>query len=185
MMKLNKNEKIFFSVCGVLIVALIVLIAVVSGLNNGRRNNNLTGQHLLLNNKGSLDDKTSVDGGRFFDTACGISFEVPDGMTKSSTLLPLPQEPLSQVVFDDGENKSVLSYICYDGKYTFDQFNGDSDLQTKVLTAGGKNFSRIGNFVYFNKGDKLVIFQMFFTKNDLNPKSGYEEKLQKLLGSVS
>lgn len=182
MMKLSKNEKMFFGICGLIIVVLIIIIAVVSGLN--KQNKKRSNDYLSLSGTGSLE-KTAVENGKFSDSICGISFEVPNGMIKSTTVLPLPQEPLSQMVFDDGVNKSVFSYICYDDKYTFDQFGGSSDLKVGILTAGGKNFSRAGNFVYFNKGDKLIIFQMFFTKNDLEPKSGYEEKLVKMLESVT
>lgn len=183
MTKFSKNEKIFFWVCGLVVVVLILIISVVSGFNNQNKKNK-NSQYLSLD-KNENAKKILVENGKFSDDICGITFDIPSGMFKSLIRLPLPQEPLSQVVFDDGVNKSVFSYICYDGKYTFDQFNRDGDLKTETLAVGGKNFSRTGNFVYFNKGGKLIIFQMFFTKNDVEVKNGYEEKLSKILGSVN
>ncbi len=180
MAELGKTEKKFLIIGGVVIFVLIIFILILVGLN---KNKGKASNYLSLENKVS-SGKISVESGKFSDSTCGISFEVPAGMSQSSTTLPLPQEALSQAVFDETANKSVLSYICYDGKYTFDELN-ESSGNSEQVTVGNKTFSRKGNFVYFNTGDKLIIFQMFFTKNDLNPKSGYEEKLQKLLGSVS
>lgn len=186
MTTLNKNDKKFFLVCGLIVIILILIISVMSGLNNKNNKNkkNKNGQYLSLD-KNENAKKILVENGKFSDDICGITFEIPSGMVKSLISLPLPQKPLSQAVFDDEMNKSVFSFICYDGKYTFDQFKGDGDLKTETLTVGGKNFSRTGNFVYFNKGGKLIIFQMFFTKNDVEVKNGYEEKLSKILGSVN
>jgi len=181
MEKLGKSEKMVLKIGGGVIFVLIVVILILSGLN--RQKEKAKGNYMSLESR-PVASEVGVKNGKFSDSICGISFEVPAGMSQSSTTLPLPQEALSQAVFDETANKSVLSYICYDGKYTFDELN-ESSGNSEQVTVGNKTFSRKGNFVYFNKGDKLIIFQMFFTKNDLNPKSGYEEKLQKLLASVS
>ena len=183
MTKFSRTERTFLSICGVMIVVLIVVALIIYGLNS--QNKKLGDNRYLSLDGGITKEKVSVNGSIFSDNVCSVSFEIPAGMNKSLTTLPLPQDPLSQVVFDDGINKSAFSYICYDDKYTFDQFSGSGELKTEVLTVGNKSFSRAGNFVYFNKGDKLIIFQMFFTKNDLEAKSGYEEKLMKVLESVS
>ncbi|MCL4384104.1 hypothetical protein M1116_01495 [Patescibacteria group bacterium] len=128
----------------------------------------------------------SVAKGRAFqDDVCNVAFGMPSNWVQITRKLPLPQVPLSQAVFDDGSKKSIFSYICYNDKYTFNQFIGDStDLRSEPFKVGSLEFNRAGNFVYFNKNNKLIILQMFFTKNDINPQPGYEDILQAILTSV-
>ncbi len=165
-----------------LAVLMILIIVIFASLNN-RKKNSFSSQNVSLDNLTGSGGGV-VKGGKFSDSVCGISFDLPAGLTKSLTKLPLPQEPLSEAVFDEAANKSVFSYICYDGKYTFDQFSGSSDLKVEQINVDGAAFSRAGNFVFFNKNNKLIIFQMFFTKNDVEPRNGYEEKLLGILRSL-
>jgi len=94
--------------------------------------------------------------------------------------LPLPQKPLSQIIFDEpvsGSNKaknSIFSYICYDSsKYSFDQFV-EGDQNKENVSFGQTNWTRAGTYMSTVKNGKLIIFQMFFTKYDMNPQSQYE-----------
>jgi hypothetical protein len=130
------------------------------------------------------------------DAACGVSFSYPKYWKKSGTVLPLPQKPISQAVFDEPvtdsnlkPKNSVFSFVCFDGKkYSFDQFySADLSDQSKsgTINSGGIIWQRIGNFVYTTTpGGKLIIFQMFFTKYDFKPEAGYEEVYMTIVRSV-
>ena len=41
----------------------------------------------------------------------------------------------------------------YDEKYSFGQFNENTELKPEVVSLGGTDFTRVGNFVYFNKNN--------------------------------
>ncbi len=177
--KISKNDLRFIVVGGCIILGLILVIIIILFLGN-KKDKSFADNNLPLNNVVA----GSNNGGSFQDKICGISFKIPKEWIKSSTKLPLPQVPLAQAVFDENNKKSIFSYICYDEKYSFGQFNENTELKPEVVSLGGTDFTRVGNFVYFNKNNKLIIFQMFFTKNDVKPEAGYEEKLMVILGSV-
>ncbi|MGI6278297.1 MAG: hypothetical protein ACOYJ8_00550 [Patescibacteria group bacterium] len=131
--------------------------------------------------------------GQYQDNVCQFSFVYPDFWEISEIKLPLPQEPLSQVVFDQPSKngqpvkKSILSFVCYDAsQYSFDQFlaQGIKSSETETITVGNQKWSRMGNFAYTVRGDKLVILQMFFTKYDIKPEPGYEETFLEIINSV-
>lgn len=72
-------------------------------------------------------------------------------------------------------------------KYTFEQFIAKDTIksgQTGSMAVGDVTFQRSGNFVYATKNNKLYIFQMFFTKYDLTPQSGYEEIYMNIIKSI-
>jgi hypothetical protein len=175
--KKDKNDLKFIVVGISIICGLILLIIIILSLNkNGKKS--------FDNTNISLNKTTNGKDGIYQDKVCGVSFKIFKDWQKSSTKLPLPQSPLAQAVFDENNKKSVFSYICYDDKYSFGQFNENTDLKPEGIKVNNIDFTRVGNFVYFNKGNKLIIFQMFFTKNDIKPETGYEEKLMAILGSV-
>lgn len=136
----------------------------------------------------------SETAGKYSDEICKISFKYPKDWTKSNLILPLPQKPLSEATFNEPAKgslppkNSILSFICYDAKkYSFDQFVGQNSLsqgQAEVLNAGSVRWQRADNFVYATKGDKLLIFEMFFTKYDLKPEPGYENIFIDIIKSV-
>jgi hypothetical protein len=177
--KISKDDLRFIVVGGCIILGLVLVIIVILFLGN-KKDKSLADNNLSLNSIAV----GSNNGGSFQDKICGISFKIPKEWIKSSTKLPLPQVPLAQAVFDENNKKSIFSYICYDEKYSFGQFNENTELKPEVVSLGDTDFTRVGNFVYFNKNNKLIIFQMFFTKNDVKPEKGYEEKLMVILGSV-
>jgi len=179
--KVNKDDSRFIVVGIFIIGGLILLILVVAFINKDMEKSSINSANI------SLDKTVDVIGNKnniYQDKICNLSFKIPNNWQKSLTKLPLPQEPLVQTVFDEGGKKSVFSYICYDDKYSFDQFNNNSDLKPEQIKVNNIDFTRVGNFVYFNRGDKLIIFQMFFTKNDIEPVAGYEEKLLAILQSI-
>ncbi len=175
-----------FIAIGILIVfGLILLIILIVASRKDTKETTPTAYMQLDNTNTSLKKENSVGVKIFQDKVCNISFSIPAGWSQSATKLPLPQAPLAQIVFDENSKKSIFSYICYSDKYTFSQFIGDStNLSAEPLKIGGIDFNRVGNFVYFNKGNKLIVLQMFFTKNDINPIAGYEEKLQVIMASI-
>jgi len=177
--KINKNDSKFIVMGVSVICGLILLIAIILFLNKNEKKS-------FNKSNLSLDNTTTTIGkdGIYQDKVCGVSFKIPKDWQKSSTKLPLPQIPLAQAVFDENNKKSIFSYICYDEKYSFNQFNDSTDLKPEGIRVNNVDFTRIGNFVYFNKGNKLIIFQMFFTKNDIKPETVYEEKLMAILGSI-
>lgn len=145
---------------------------------------------IVVRNKGA-------DGGlgtnRYVSGECGVEFEYPKNWVKSDIKLSLPQEPLSQVVFDETvggamSKKSLFSLFCYDAsKYSFDQFFGGDAIGKEMMgvaTTESLRWERVGNFAYAIKGDKLLIAQMFFTKFDLKPQNGYEQTFMSILNSM-
>jgi len=180
------------NIIGVIIIIVILVVSIVlltmQG-GKGKDTNNLL-------NKLSLDGDFSLSttDGKYQDKVCGISFNYPKNWLKSDIKLPLPQMPLSQVTFNEPikgslpPKNSILSFICYNAKkYSFDQFIGQNPLsqgQTEVLNVGSTRWKRVGNFIYTTRGDKLLIFEMFFTKYDLKPEAGYEETFLNILKSV-
>ncbi|MDD3940406.1 MAG: hypothetical protein PHQ01_02420 [Candidatus Pacebacteria bacterium] len=178
--KISKDDLRFIVVGGCIILGLILVIIVILFLGS-KKDKSFTDNNLSLDN---IAASSRNGDGVFQDKICGVSFKIPKEWLKSSTKLPLPQVPLAQAVFDENNKKSIFSYICYDEKYSFGQFNENTELKPEVVSLGGTDFTRVGNFVYFNKNNKLIIFQMFFTKNDVKPEKGYEEKLMAILGSV-
>lgn len=178
--KISKDELRFVVIGGCVILGLILVIIVILFLGKNKEKS-FTKNNLPLNN---IVANSRTGTGIYQDKVCTISFKIPKDWVKSSTKLPLPQVPLAQAVFDEGTKKSIFSYICYDDKYSFSQFNENTDLKPEMVSLNGTDFTRVGNFVYFNKNNKLIIFQMFFTKNDVKPETGYEEKLVAILGSV-
>lgn len=141
-----------------------------------------------------LDVIQNGAGEQYVDKICQIRFKYPENWKTTGTVLPLPQKPLSQVVFNEpakpgsAAKNSILSFICYDAKkYSFDQFIGQSSLfqgQTEVITIGSIKWQRLGNFIYTVKNDKLYIFQMFFTKYDIHPDPHYEQIFLQILQAV-
>jgi hypothetical protein len=130
--------------------------------------------------------------GRYQDEACGISFEYPRHWTQAKDHLPLPQEPLSQAVFDepsadDGPlTSSIFSFICYDAtRYSFDQFLGQSPFEREeMMTIDGVEWKRRGNFIYTVQDGKLLILHMAFARHDLKPRPGYEATFLGIVESV-
>lgn len=192
----SPNESKF--VIGGILLAIVVLVGGMALLasrgQKGEAVKNVLGE-LSLSGRPSSDQSTGLltNAGKYQDEICGVSFAYPEHWVRSDIRLPLPQEPLSQVTFNEpgSENKpaknSILSYICYDaGKYSFDQFVGQNTLgqQTEVISVGQTKWQRVGNFIYTTRNDKLLILQMFFTKYDLNPETGYEETFLQIIKSV-
>lgn len=141
----------------------------------------------------SFSNTQNSPGNTYKDPICGISFDYPSLWKQSTAKLPLPQPPLSQVVFDEPvtngspARNSLFSFICYDGtKYSFDQFITDSgsDLKKESLTVGELSWTRAGNYIYTTQNNKLYILQMFFTKYDMRPEIQYENSFMDILKSV-
>ncbi len=174
----NKQNTRLVVIGGIIIAVLILAIILVAAKNLGDK-----------------PDKSSREQGakRHQDQICNISFDYPAYWQKSNLKLPLPQEPLSQVTFNEpatqnGKPKnSIFSYICYDAqKYSFEELMEQSPLsKEEIVDVGSVEWKRNGNFVYIAKKDKLLIFQMFFTKNDIKPQKGYEDIYLQIIGSVS
>ncbi len=132
--------------------------------------------------------------GKYADKVCSISFDYPQNWQVSDVKLTLPQPPLSQTTFNEPAKgnsppkSSIFSFLCYDARqYSFDQFiaqNAFGQKQGETISAGNIKWQRRGNFVYAVKNEKLYIFQMFFTKYDLKPESGYEGIFLDIIRSV-
>jgi len=124
---------------------------------------------------------------QYSDSVCQVKFQYPESWTKSGLILPLSQKPLSEATFDEPGKKSIFSYICYDAtKYSFDQFIKESSFagQIESINVGEVRWQRVGNFLYTVQNNKLIIFEMFFTKYDLKPEPGYEETFLNIIQSV-
>lgn len=126
--------------------------------------------------------------GEYYDDICQVKFGYPKSWTKSNIILPLPQKPLSEATFNEPGKNSIFSYICYDAKnYSFNQFlayNQFGSGGVENIAAAGVKWQRVGNFIYTTQNNKLIIFQMFFTKYDLKPEPGYEDTFLKIIQSV-
>lgn len=179
------TDQKFIAIGIFIIFGLILVIVLVMASRKDTQDANPTSYMQLDSTTTSLKKENSAGAKVIQDKVCNVTFAVPTGWSQSVSKLPLPQAPLSQIVFDENNKKSIFSYICYDSKYSFDQFIGDNtDLKGEPFKVGVIDFTRVGNFVYFTKQNKLIILQMFFTKNDINPVAGYEEKLQAILASI-
>ncbi|MDP3988134.1 MAG: hypothetical protein Q8P80_03240 [Candidatus Levybacteria bacterium] len=177
-----------FIIVGIfLFVLLSIGVIIVLGGQNQNTNTQNTASQLQLGNT-NLDNNLSnsqgnIGNGSYHDAVCNFSFNYPSNWKKSNFNLPLPQKPLSQIIFDEPSSNgsdaknSVFSYICYDSsKYSFDQFVEGDDLSQKKenVSIGQDNWTRIGTFMSTVKNGKLIILQMFFTKYDMNPQNQYE-----------
>lgn len=181
----EKPDNTYFYV--ILVVFLVFVLIGVFALVSGKKQSSQFGKNIF-------DTTKSGSAGEYSDEICKISFKYPKDWTKSNLILPLPQKPLSQATFNEPAKgslppkNSILSFICYDAKkYSFDQFMSQSPLsqgQTEVLNVGSTRWQRAGNFIYTTKGDKLLIFEMFFTKYDLKPESGYEKAFLDIVKSI-
>jgi len=113
---------------------------------------------------------------------------------KSDVGLSLSPDPLSYAVFNEpakgnsSPKNSIFSFVCYDAKnillINLWLKNTFSQEQAETISVGSKKWQRLGNFIYIMSDDKLYIFQMFFTKYDLRPESGYEEIFLDIIKSV-
>jgi len=171
-MKCGWNKMVMYALLGVVVVLVLLVPTIL----------------LLKNNVGG-----KMDGGgeaEYRDSECGVVFDHPRSWIRSGNGMTLPQEPLSQVVFDEPESgyKSLFAFFCYDAaEYTFEQFYPLSDIdreRSEVVTVGIVKWQRMGNFAYAVMGDRLLIMQMFFTKLDIKPKAEYEQMFVGILGSV-
>ncbi len=172
----------------ILIIVLFFVVVIIFFSEHKSDNDSIKTQNPL-----SLGNIQNSSGNTYKDPVCGISFDHPATWKQSTTKLPLPQPPLSQVVFDEPATNgsqarnSLFSFICYDGtKYSFDQFITDSgsDLKKENLTVGGLSWTRAGNYIYNTQNNKLYILQMFFTKYDMRPEIQYENTFMDILKSA-
>jgi hypothetical protein len=185
--KPNNNQ---FVLVGIFTVILLFLTAfiLIGYFTNNAQNNDLLPTNLFLDNNWSPGSGNNASG-KYTDKTCSVSFDYPKSWLISNTKLPLSQTPLAEVVFNEADGKnSIMSFICFDAKtYSFDQFIADSPFgqnQTETMTIGDLKWQREGSFTHTVKNNKLLIFQMFFTKYDLKPKDGYEQILLDILKSV-
>ncbi|MDP3987692.1 MAG: hypothetical protein Q8P80_00950 [Candidatus Levybacteria bacterium] len=189
-----------FIIVGIFLFILLVIggIIIMGRQNQNTNTGNNTGQFQLGNtglnnmNNNPGNPQTSAGNGSYKDTACNFSFNYPSNWRKSNSTLPLPQKPLSQVIFDEpasgsnGAKNSIFSYVCYDSsKYSFDQFVEGDDLSQKKenVSIGQTSWTRMGTFMSTVKNGKLIILQMFFTKYDMNPQSQYEDMFLNIIKS--
>lgn len=173
-----------------LVITLVVVLINVSKKGSGNNYLNLTG-----GTEGSSIGANAAGNGEYRDGVCKVAFKYPKNWRKADRVLPLPRKPLASAVFDEpavgksAAKNSLLSYFCFDAtKYSFEQFISQNPLgqsQTESFSSGQTTWQRIGNFVYTTKNDKLIIFQMFFTKYDLKPEASYENTFQNLIKSAS
>jgi len=177
-MEENQGFSLKFMLIGsFLFVLLFIGGIIILGRQDQNTNTQNNANQLQLGNAAS---DNSIGNGNYQDNICGVSFDYPSNWRKSGFNLPLPQKPLSQIIFDEpvsGSNKaknSIFSYICYDSsKYSFDQFV-EGDQNKENVSFGQTNWTRAGTYMSTVKNGKLIIFQMFFTKYDMNPQSQYE-----------
>jgi len=191
----EKSDEGQFITIGILIITvlLFVIFILIKLSKNNTKSNNFSSTDLSLSDNIISGQKSDIDG-KYRNKTCNVSFDYPKSWVISNTKLPLSQKPLSEAIFNepDGKNSkpnnSILIFICYDAKkYSFDQFIAQNPLkqgQTETIIADSIKWQRVGNFAYTIKNDKLVIFQMFFTKYDLKPKVGYEEVFLDIIKSV-
>lgn len=192
MPKQKKDKDSQFILVGVIVIAVlifaIIVIIVSAGSPNGEKSKNNQQLSLEDNIKGQQVNTS----GKFKDETCDVSFSYPNYWRKSDIKLPLPQEPLSQVTFDEpasqdsGPKNSIFSFICYDAQeYSVEEFIGQNPFSPEeAMNVGSLKWKRNGNFVYLVKNGKLLIFQMFFTKNDIKPITGYEDLYVNIIKSA-
>jgi len=181
----QKSDSNGFVLGGIAVIfILIIAIIALAKMGQNKKTNNLPTNQLLLNSKVT----SSTGSVKYEDKKCSISFNYPKEWQKSDIKLPLPGEPISQITFNETGKNSIFSFICFDAKkYTFEQFIAKDTVnsgQIGSMVVGDVTFQRSGNFVYATKNNKLFIFQMFFTKYDLTPQSGYEEIYMNIIKSV-
>ncbi len=167
---MNRRKFIYLILAGLLVLGLILVFS------RGKKNGEETG---------TIDHKI---GGEYSDNVCKVKFGYPKSWIKSGLVLPLPQEPLSQATFDEPGKNSIFSYICYDARYySFGQFMQSNPFGSggiEEVNVEGIKWQRVGNFIYTTQNNKLIIFEMFFTKYDLKPEQGYEETFLNIIKSV-
>jgi len=178
----------YFVLGSILIIALFFVAVVIFFSEHKSDSDSIKTQNPL-----SLGNVQNNQANTYKDPVCGISFNYPAPWKQSTAKLPLPQPPLSQIIFDEPAIKgsqarnSLFSFICYDGtKYSFDQFiiDSGSDFKKEILTVGGLSWTRAGNYIYTTQNNKLYILQMFFTKYDMRPEIKYENTFMDILKSV-
>jgi hypothetical protein len=188
--KSKTKNYIILAISAVLITTLVIILAS-SGNNSNNKN---SGKNQNTTTPGSDFQLTDLPQKQYQDDTCNLTFSIPQDWEKSDITLPLPQQPLSQATFNQPASQntpaknSILSFICYDAsEYSFSQFldQNPTQAQTSQLKIGGLEWKRTGTFAHTTKNNQLLIFQMFFTKHDLKPRSGYEEQFMKTLESVS
>lgn len=194
----GKSEKTIFVITGIIIIILVVGVVLLARQGKQMGGEDSVDQSTPASSEENLlsgqNQGLSLSSEKYLDEICKISFSYPKNWIKSDLKLPLPQEPLSQVTFNEPQSgdklpkNSIFSFICYDGqKYSFDQFleqNPFSQGQTESLETGGVKWQRVGNFFHATKDDKLFIFEMFFTKYDLKPEAGYEETFLEIMRTI-
>lgn len=186
----EKSDESQFVTIGILIITILLfaIFILIKQSKNNTKNDGFLSTNLSLDNNKTSGQKTDINE-KHKDKTCSVSFDYPKNWLISNTKLPLSQKPLSEAIFNEpGGKNSILVFICYDAKkYSFDQFIANNPLnqnQTETITTDNSKWQRVGNFAYTIKNNKLVIFQMSFTKYDLKPKVGYEEKFLDILRSV-
>jgi hypothetical protein len=177
---------IFTGVCFLTIAFVGILVLV---LINASKKGSSSKYLNLGGTESSSIGANAAGNGEYKDSVCKVAFKYPKNWLKADRVLPLPQEPLASAVFDEPTKNSLFSYLCFDAnKYSFEQFISQSPLgqsQTESFSSGQTTWQRNGDFIYTTKNDKLIIFQMFFTKYDLKPETGYENTFLNLIKSVS
>jgi len=191
----KKSNKDHFVAIGVLIiiVLLFVIFILIKKSKDNTKNNNFSSTNLSLSDNIISGQKSVIDG-KYKDKTCNVSFDYPKNWVVSNVEPSFSQKPLSVVVFNEPAKgnlppkNSIFSFVCYDAKkYSFDQFVAQSPLsqeQVETMSVGSIKWQRLGNFIYTTSDDNLYIFQMFFTKYDLRPESGYEEIFLDIVKSV-
>lgn len=168
----NKKQRIiiFFTVCFLILILGVGLI-------------------FVLRKPSKIKSSTA---GEYRDEVCRIAFKYPQNWLKAERVVSLPQKPLAVAVFDEpsqgkkAAKNSLFSYFCFDArKYSFEQFIGQTFLKPETFSTAQANWQRIGNFIFTTKNDKLIIFQMFFTRYDLKPEVGYEDAFLNLVESTN
>jgi len=192
----KKSSENWFIVVGVIIIVIlffVIIIFLIKQSKNNTKSDSFSLTNLSLDGDMLSKQKSGVSG-KYKDNVCDVSFNYPKNWVKSDVGLSLSPDPLSYAVFNEpakgnsSPKNSIFSFVCYDAKkYSFDQFvaqNTFSQEQAETISVGSKKWQRLGNFIYIMSDDKLYIFQMFFTKYDLRPESGYEEIFLDIIKSV-
>ena len=183
------------------IIILIVIVSLFGGVlflanRAGNQNETKSSSELpAINLNGQPGQTYTSSGGKYQDSTCRVSFDVPKNWVKSDLRLPLIPPPVSQVTFDEPGSgaaplkKSIFSFICYDStQYSQERFLSDlgaTQNSGETVTVGADSWNRQGNYFYTTKNGKLLVLQMFFTKYDFQPNSAYENIFQQILNSIS
>ena len=180
-MTLDLNKKLLI-IAGLAIGFIFIVILLIASTSNKQGKENQTGKEITF----------VAQNGQYQDKICNLTFPYPNHWVISEIELPLAKEALSQAVFNQpaGNNQptknSILSYFCYSAQeYTAQQLLGEIfSGTTEQITFNNYEWHRNGNFIYTTINDKLIIFQMFFTKYDIKPKPGYEETFLEIIENV-